>query len=226
MNNLYLILDIAAIAGPIALSFDKKVRFVANWKFTFIACLLIAIPFILWDIYFTAEGVWGFNPTYLLGINLFGLPIEEILFFIVVPFSCTFIYECCKHYIPISKTKNLDKAILAILVLYTFFMLMPNLSKMYTLWASIGFILTIIGWIATRSVNYLGPTFLFSMIPFLIMNGILTGFATEKPVVWYNNLENAQLRIGSIPIEDVIYGATLIFTNIFLYEFIKKKWSK
>lgn len=226
MSNLYLILDLAAIAGPVALSFDKKVSFISNWKYVFLASLLIAIPFLAWDAYFTSVGIWGFNEAYLLGPSFLGLPFEELLFFIVVPFSCTFIYECCKHYISTKKTRLLDKVIMSVLVLYSFVIMLPNLSQTYTLSAGITFILIVLIWVTNKQITHIGPTFIFSMIPFFIMNGILTGYLTEQPVVWYNDAENAGMRLGTIPVEDVIYGSTLIFSNIFLYEWIKRKWSK
>ena len=226
MSNLYLILDAAAIAGPVALSFDRKVSFISNWKYVFLAAFIIAIPFLVWDAYFTSVGIWGFNDNYLVGTSFLGLPIEEVLFFIVVPFSCTFIYECCKHYISTNKTRLFDKVIMSVLVLYTFVMMLPNLSHVYTLSAGLSFIMIVLIWVGNKQISHVGPTFIFSMIPFFIMNGILTGYLTEEPVVWYNDAENTGMRIGTIPVEDVIYGSTLIFSNIFLYEWIKRKWSK
>ena len=46
------------------------------------------------------EGVWGFNEAHLTGIGCLGLPIEEWLFFITVPYACVFTYACFKKYIP------------------------------------------------------------------------------------------------------------------------------
>jgi lycopene cyclase domain-containing protein len=48
--------------GPLALSFDKKVAFYKSWKFLFPAVILPALFYIVWDMYFTANGVWQFNP--------------------------------------------------------------------------------------------------------------------------------------------------------------------
>jgi lycopene cyclase domain-containing protein len=68
-------------------------------------------------------------------------------------------------------------------------------------------------------------TFLVILIPFLIVNGILTGSVTgiESPVVWYNNSENLGIRIHTIPIEDVAYCFSLLFGNLMIFENLKNK---
>jgi lycopene cyclase domain-containing protein len=68
-------------------------------------------------------------------------------------------------------------------------------------------------------------TFLVILIPFLIVNGILTGSITgiESPVVWYNNSENLGIRIHTIPIEDVAYCFSLLFGNLMIFENLKNK---
>jgi lycopene cyclase domain-containing protein len=62
--------------------------------------------------------------------------------------------------------------------------------------------------------------YLFLLIPFFIVNGILTGTGLEAPIVWYNNQENLGVRLLTIPIEDTFYGFELIVLNVFFYE----KW--
>ena len=63
-------------------------------------------------------------------------------------------------------------------------------------------------------------TFLVMLIPFFIVNGILTGSFIEDQVVWYNNAENLGIRMGTIPVEDSIYAYTMILCNLFLTEFL------
>jgi lycopene cyclase domain-containing protein len=56
------------------------------------------------------------------------------------------------------------------------------------------------------------------MIPFLIVNGILTGTGLEKPVVRYNPNEMIGLRLLSIPVEDVFYGLLMLIGSVLLFE--------
>ena len=45
--------------------------------------------FVLWDLWATSTGTWGFNPEYTVGVTLpGGMAIEELIFFVVIP-VCT-----------------------------------------------------------------------------------------------------------------------------------------
>ena len=51
-----------------------------------------------------------------------------------------------------------------------------------------------------------------------ISNGLITGMWIENEVERYNNLENLEFRIFTIPIEDFFYGNLLMLFNMLLYE--------
>jgi hypothetical protein len=64
------------------------------------------------------------------------------------------------------------------------------------------------------------------MIPFFIVNGVLTGTGLDAPIVWYNDLENTGIRYFTIPMEDVVYGWTLIALIIAVFQFYLEKSQK
>jgi len=65
-------------------------------------------------------------------------------------------------------------------------------------------------------------TYLILLIPFVVVNGLLTGTGLAAPVVWYNPAEIIGLRILSIPVEDIFYGMSLILVNVLIYNRIRK----
>ena len=216
----YLILNLACIFFPFILSFDKKIAYYKLWKPLFIGILISAAFFIIWDILFTKLGVWSFNPTYIIGIYIFNLPIEEILFFITVPYACIFIYEVVNGYtkrdvIGCGKPYSVVISVICLVLIILFH------DKTYTLVnASICLIMLLYAAFIYKSQN-LGRFFLayfISLIPFLICNGLLTAL----PVVIYNNHENMNLRLFTIPLEDTLYGLSLMLIPILIMDYFKK----
>jgi len=57
-----------------------------------------------------------------------------------------------------------------------------------------------------------------SLIPFFLVNGILTGWLLPEPIVWYNNAENLGIRLNTIPIEDSMYLLFFLLIVITFYE--------
>ncbi|MCB0794161.1 MAG: lycopene cyclase domain-containing protein, partial [Flavobacteriales bacterium] len=97
---LYLLLDLLTLSFPLLRSFEHKVHFRQYWRGLFSGILVMGLVFLPWDVAFTAAGVWGFNERYLIGPDLFGLPLEEWLFFLVVPYACVFIHEVLRYFVP------------------------------------------------------------------------------------------------------------------------------
>ncbi len=225
MNNLYLTIDLLTIAAPLALSFDKRVAFFKQWEYLFPAMLLMDIVFIAKDVIFAASGIWGFNDRYLIGFRMLGLPIEEWLFFVVVPYAIVFIYACLVVYIKKDFLKSVHRPFFVALSLVLLIVGILYYDRLYT---SVIFILTALLLLYNVYkkqpwLSYFLLAYLVSLLPFLIVNGALTGYFTEEPIVWYDNSHNMGIRVLTIPIEDSIYSLMMMLMTIQGMEWLKKR---
>jgi lycopene cyclase domain-containing protein len=61
-----------------------------------LALLCMGAFFVTWDLVGARLGHWDYNPRYVTGIRLLGLPLEEYLFFVVVPLCAILTYEAAR----------------------------------------------------------------------------------------------------------------------------------
>lgn len=220
----YLLLDILTIALPFFWSFEKKIFFVRYWRGLFLGIAVMSLVFIPWDVWFTSMDVWGFNDRYLTGINIANLPIEEWLFFIAVPYACTFMYEVLNYSMPNSPLKPIQNKITAALIFLSFILSIIYVDRIYTFTTFSLLSLFLIWHLLINRSDFLGQfylLFIIVQIPFFIVNGILTGMFTEEPIVWYNNAENMGLRMITIPVDDIGYNMLMLLIVITILEMFK-----
>ena len=223
--SLYLWLIVGTITFPFLLSFDRKVHFYTNWKFLFPAITIVALIFMVWDQVFTQEAIWGFNETYLSGLFLLDLPIEEVSFFFVVPYACVFIYEVLKSYFPNVKTARLGQVFAFAITFAGFLFGTMHLDNWYTASACIITAILTVGVYFVQRVPWYGNftlMFIVAMIPFLLVNGVLTGATTPEPIVWYSADHIMGPRIVTIPVEDIFYNYAMLLPVVAIYEYLKK----
>ncbi|MCU0640811.1 MAG: lycopene cyclase domain-containing protein [Candidatus Margulisbacteria bacterium] len=217
----YLAINLAIIAGPLLLTFLPGFRFYRRWRPLLISILTVGLLFIIWDVLVTGLGHWAFNPRYVTGAKLLGLPIEEWLFFVTVPYSCLFLYEQMLTYLrdgEIAVNRRLfywaalaclTGALLASDKGYTVLVLLATgawclsvpvyhqplvSSRLYWAWIGIG------------------------MVLFFIFNAVLTAL----PVVTYGPNAILNLRVGTIPLEDFLYNFTLLTLYAAVYRRVRK----
>ena len=222
MKFSYLLINFLTIFFPIVLSFDKRVAFFKSWRFIFPGLLITGLLFLFWDYLFTIYGVWSFNPEYIIGFNILNLPIEEILFFITVPFACVFVYECLNYYVKTDLLKRFASPISYILIAFSGLMVFLYYDRVYSLitFGLLAVVLIVTQFIVKSTIMsrfYLA--YLVSLIPFYIVNGLLTSI----PIVLYNDAENMAIRVGTIPLEDHFYSLSMLLINILLFEYFRKK---
>lgn len=90
----------AFVAAPFLWKFrDANLPLSRNLLPAVAAMLIVAVPFIVWDIVVTAAGHWSFSDVYTIGWRIAGLPLEELLFFVVVPLTSVLVWDTVGYFL-------------------------------------------------------------------------------------------------------------------------------
>ncbi len=222
----YLGLMLFTVSIPLIRSFEYRIAYYKKWKYLAVAIIIPMIPFIIWDVIFTANSVWEFNPEYVTGYYLLGLPLEEWSFFIAVPFACVFVYEVLNYFV---KRFYFPKAAMVLTIAFlilSVILAVTHIDRVYT-FINYSFAAAVLALqlIAGTYKTYLSRFYLayfVNIIPFILVNGILTAL----PVVIYDNTENLATRAYTIPVEDFFYFLSLFLMNINIYEYLLSRAGK
>lgn len=222
----YLTVLFATIFICFIYSFDDRLRF-DKYFLTFIkSSTTVAIPFIIWDMWFTKKGVWWFDTKYIIGYSFGGLPYEEMMFFWLIPFSCVFTYYVIDKYFQLAWMEKLNRVLVLLSMLVLFVIAWIYHDKIYTLLTAIVTIATLFylhfiahkKWLTKASFVYT------ILLPgFFAVNGVLTGTGIASPIVNYRSSDLIGFRILTIPIEDMVYGYSLILLNIYFFKLFQDR---
>lgn len=221
----YLAINFFTIIICFIFSFHPKIKFNRHFRAFIMASVLVASVFIAWDVWFTANGVWWFNDRYLIGIRLFGLPLEELLFFICIPFSCVFTYHCLDRFFKLDWNVSIEKIFVIVSAVVCFIIAYLFKDRIYTLvtFTTTGASLLILYFVLkARWIGKASFVYLILMPGFFAVNGILTGTGLESPIVNYNSGDFIGFRMLTIPVEDTVYGYEMILWNLFFFYKFKK----
>jgi lycopene cyclase domain-containing protein len=223
---LYLSIDVLSIAVPLVMSFSRKAPFYKKWKYASIAILIPAAIFLTWDSAFIAADIWGFNPRYLTGVYFYNLPLEEVLFFICIPYAGVFMYFALSRLIERDYFyfhHELISSVLSVLLMVAGVYHLDNAFTGASCLATGSFLAFQMIVLKPRYMGRFYFAFMLLFIPFLLALEILTGLFSEEPVISYNDAENMGIRIGTVPIESVFNLLLLLAMNVSIFEFLRSK---
>lgn len=216
----YILFNVVVFFGPLILSF---VPFIFSKRLT-LKEIIVAIPipafiFIIWDFLVTGY-FWNFNSQYILGYNIGGVPVEELLFFFTVPYSCLFLWKNWKDFI--KNDVNIPIHLYTLLTMCGLALLFFNLP--YTVTVCIVFILIILLDTFLKTYIFNSRRFQYFIGVIILLTFISNGYLTARPIVTYNQNLKTNIMITTIPVEDFLYGIALIAFVVILYEHNKKQF--
>ncbi len=219
----YLTIMFLAFIGPFLLSFDSRVRYFRKWRPLAASILVVAPIYIVWDAVATERGDWSFNEEHISGITILGLPLAEVLFFLVVPYACLFIYEVLLYYLgdqelPFNRWTYVLVAA-ALLLLAVAFIDQAYTATVLVFTAAFLYIAAVLYPPLLKARAY-WQYVVVSLVPFFIVNYLLTSI----PIVQYSDGAIWGPRITTIPLEDLIYNFSMLSFYLLIYVYFKRRW--
>jgi len=92
----YLGVLLAALLGASWLEVVLHTRVFARWRRLLLTLAPVVAVFVVWDLYAIARGQWTFDPRRTTGVLLGRLPLEELLFFVVIPICSVLTLEAVR----------------------------------------------------------------------------------------------------------------------------------
>ena len=96
----YLAVLVGCVVGTLPLEFAFRARVYRRWRRTLAAIVPVAAVFIAWDYLAAIAGWWSFDPSRLIGVWFGALPLEELLFFVVIPLCAILTLEAVRSLKP------------------------------------------------------------------------------------------------------------------------------
>jgi 1,4-dihydroxy-2-naphthoate octaprenyltransferase len=212
----YLLIDFLIIILPFIVSFLPYLSYYKKWQSVLFSMLSGGLFFVSWDIIATARNDWSFNPEHIMGIYFYGLPLEEILFFVFVPYSLLLTYEQAEFFLR-NRTVSWKKEVGYILGLILLLSAFLFTGKEYTFMAlfSSGLALLIMSRFYANIMSRLSywAYLLSGLLLFILFNY----FLTSLPVVIYNPEAVTGVRFLTIPIEDFFYNYAMMTMYLAFY---------
>jgi len=219
----YLGILLVTLIIPIFLELRKSTGFFHNLKYLFPAIIFSGAIYIIWDLRFEEKSIWIFNSEFLTGINMLNLPLEEWIYFSVLPFLGVFIYEFVKYRFNNFEYPKIFVAVSLVLVVLFGIIAYSSRQKLYPFFTF--FLLTIyLGYTVFRNrfKKYYSKFYLayfILVIPFTIINGIIT----TLPVIEYNPDHILGIHLYTIPIENFASLFLLFIMNVTIFEYLKER---
>ncbi|MBV6510947.1 MAG: hypothetical protein FMNOHCHN_00425 [Ignavibacteriaceae bacterium] len=219
----YMMINIGIILFPILFSFEKNIRFYRKLPALAASLGIVSTVYIIWDIIAASRGDWGFSELYTGTIRIGGLPLEEILFFVTVPYAIIFTYETIHFYIKDRQVVVPGWLTLSLaVILFTLSGIYYTQYYTATVMIFSGVFLLVMRFGESelfRSRNFY-ITLAVSYIPFFIVNYMLT----SPPIVWYSPDAIWGPRFTTIPYEDFFYSFSMISWWTYFYHLFLKRF--
>lgn len=221
MQAAYLLFDVLVLAGPIVLaSLPGRTRW-DQQRLGWLALLVGGMPWLAWDLWVAGDH-WDFNPSFVMGPTLLGLPVEEWSFFLVVPFACLYCWERVAFGPLGEKDPRLASAVragalLPFLAVAVALCGAPPYTCLALGSAGMPFVLDLLSGVRLFHNPRAWAWLALVAVLTVLFNNVLTGL----PIVVYDPTDQLDIRLFTMPVEDLGFGLGHLGVVLLAYEMLQ-----
>jgi len=222
-NYIFLIILILIFIVPLFFIITGKCDFRKKLRYAVPAILISGFLFLLWDIRFTEAGVWSYDADFTLGIFYKGLPLEQWLFYLIIPCSGLVIYEVIKARFSALDWNNAFTAIGLLMVVGLAIAAYIYCVQVYTFYCSL-LTAVYLGYTIFRMqfkshLTHFFLSYLVVLVPYFLLSGILSwNLAIE-----YHQEQVLNVRFWMMPVENLVFLFLLMLMNTTVYEYLSER---
>ncbi|BCU69643.1 lycopene cyclase domain-containing protein [Stygiolobus caldivivus] len=208
-------IDLMILLPGIVFTIIPWTRRLRNYRAILPAIGLTALLFLIWDFIAVKVGTWNFNPEYVLPFRVIDLPVEEVEFFFVVPFSSLVFYEV--YDVKVKAKLHIKKEVFTALgsIILASSLLFISHSYTFVVLIYLGASFIISSFIDPEMLNSLSFWLfvLTTYAPFLVFDY----FLTSLPIVIYGKGATVGVSVTTIPVEDFLYSLSMFIYYALFY---------
>lgn len=223
MNFTYLLLALSVLLIPLILLLISQTGFRKTFRFAIPAMLITGIVAAALATILVLFRAWVFNPEYLMQVDVWKTPVEDVIFTIAFSFAGISIYATLNNFFPDRALNKYTLAFSNLLLGVCIAMLFFTYTKWYSA-ISFGTLLILLFYVEylnkLRFMYHFYRAYLVCLVLFYGYYGVITAL----PVISYQNTIN--IRVGNIPFEGHFYTMMLLLLSVYFYEFFKSRAKK
>lgn len=97
MKASYLLVLAACFVATLPLELVWRARVYRRPRRWLLSLLPVVVVFVAWDVWAIGRGHWAYDVTQMTGFRLGNLPLEELLFFVVIPTCALLTFEAVRR---------------------------------------------------------------------------------------------------------------------------------
>lgn len=224
-NFSFLVLDLILVSLLALLFYTQRSQLKPFKKSAIKTIVSTSLFLLIIDFIFTHNQYWMYHSGAIVGLTIFKVPIEKLVFTPTILAISLIIYLFIKRKLDYTNRKWVVRLLCFLFIILTIPFPYIHWYDFHTFLSSLllnFFLLFLLYKTPKWSTNFL-VLFTTTLYPFVALSSFISGTDWNAPLLTFNALETQGVFIFSFPLENLFYWFAVLFVGIYLFESLERK---